>query len=146
MPVTALPEERRALSNEFEDNDNFFTSLSPPAYPKGINTALAEQGAILFHERDLWANGANANIPKAPGNGSCASCHGVYSPRHAANPAFLPDPRLKGVAGVITPIETIRTDPARKGLMADERKRRAWNTSFLAYNDGVVGAINKLGN
>ncbi|RKH14567.1 hypothetical protein D7V97_02770 [Corallococcus sp. CA053C] len=133
--LTRSPEERRALSNEFEDNDNFFTSLSPPAYPKGINTALAEQGAILFHERDLWANGANANIPKAPGNGSCASCHGVYSPRHAANPAFLPDPRLKGVAGVITPIETIRTDPARKGLMADERKRRAWNTSFLAYND-----------
>ncbi len=127
--------ERRALTVEFEDNDNFFLSLSPPAYPKPINTALAERGAILFHERDLWANGANPHIPKTPGNGSCASCHGVYSPRHAANPAFLPDPRLKGISGVITPIETIRTDPARKDLMADERKRRAWNTSFLAYND-----------
>nr|WP_323381901.1 hypothetical protein [Myxococcus dinghuensis] len=129
------PEKRRALTIEFEDNDNFFLSLSPPLFPKSINTALAEQGAILFHERDLWANGANANIPKAAGNGSCASCHGVYSPRHAANPAFLPDPRLKGIAGVITPIETIRTDPARKELMQDERKRRAWNTSFLGYND-----------
>nr|WP_224243108.1 hypothetical protein [Hyalangium gracile] len=127
--------ERRALTAEFEDNDNFFLSLSPPPYPKTINTALAEQGAVLFHERDLWANGANADIPKTPGNGSCASCHGVYSPRYAANPAFLPDPRLKGISGVITPIETIRTDPARVQLMADERKRRAWDTSFLAYND-----------
>ncbi|NMO19166.1 hypothetical protein HPC49_41810 [Pyxidicoccus fallax] len=127
--------ERRALTAEFDDNDNFFLSLSPPTFPKPINTALAEQGAILFHERDLWANGANADIPKAPGNGSCASCHGVYSPRHAADPAYLPDPRLKGIAGVITPLETIRTDPARAGLMADERKRRAWNTSFLAHND-----------
>lgn len=127
--------ERRALTAEFEDNDNFFVSLSPPAYPKPINTALAEQGAVLFHERDLWANGANATIPKTPGNGSCASCHGVYSPRYAANPAYLPDPRLKGISAVITPIETIRTDPARKDLMADERKRKAWNTSFLAYND-----------
>ncbi|QAT83669.1 hypothetical protein EJ065_2085 [Corallococcus coralloides] len=127
--------QRRALTAEFEDNDNFFLSLSPPTYPKTVNTALAEQGAVLFHERDLWANGANADIPKAEGNGSCASCHGVYSPRYAANPAYLPDPRLKGIAGVITPIETIRTDPARKDLMADVRKRRAWNTSFLAHND-----------
>lgn len=129
------PAERRALTAEFDDNDNFFISLSPPVYPKTVNTTLAEQGAVLFHERDLWANGANANIPKAPGNGSCASCHGVYAPRYAANPAYLPDSRLKGIAGVITPIETIRTDPARVGLMEDERKRRTWNTSFLAYND-----------
>ncbi|MDY7226567.1 hypothetical protein [Hyalangium rubrum] len=133
--LTRTPPQRRALTVEFEDNDNFFLSLSPPPYPKAINTALAEQGAVLYHERDLWANGANANIPKQQGNGSCASCHGVYSPRYAANPAYLPDPRLKGIAGVITPIETIRTDPARAQLMADERKRRAWNTSFLAYND-----------
>ncbi|NNB92332.1 hypothetical protein HI113_00140 [Corallococcus exiguus] len=129
------PAQRRAMTVEFEDNDNFFISMSPPTYPKTVNAALAEQGAVLFHERDLWANGANANIPKAPGNGSCASCHGVYSPRHAADPAYLPDPRLKGVAGVITPIETIRTDPARKDLMADIRKRKAWNSSFLGYND-----------
>nr|WP_224364896.1 hypothetical protein [Hyalangium versicolor] len=127
--------ERRALTAEFEDNDNFFLSLSPPVFPQTINTTLAEQGAVLFHERDLWANGANASIPKTPGNGSCASCHGVYSPRYAANSAYLPDARLKGIAGVITPIETIRTDPARSQLMADERKRRAWDTSFLAYND-----------
>lgn len=127
--------DRRALAPEFEDNNNFFISLSPPVYPKTVNTTLAEQGAVIFHERDLWANGANASIPKQPGNGSCASCHGVYSPRHAANPAYLPDPRLKGVAGVITPTATIGTDPQRVGLMADERKRRAWNSSWWAYNE-----------
>ncbi len=127
--------QRRALTSEFEDNDNFFLSLSPPPYTMPVDTALAEQGAVVFHERDLWANGANAGTPRPPGNGSCASCHGVYSPRHAADPSFLPDPRLKGIAGVITPSETIKTDPQRAGLMADERKRRAWNTSYLAYND-----------
>lgn len=127
--------ERRALEPEFEDNNNFFLSLSPPKFPGAINTPLAEQGAVLFHTRDLWQGGANATIPRQPGNGSCASCHGVYSPRYAANPAFLPDPRLKGVAGVITPIETIQTDPQRVGLMADERKRRAWNSSWWSYNE-----------
>ena len=127
--------KRRALATEFEDNNNFFLSLSPPKYPGTINTTLAEQGAVIFHTRDLWANNANAEIPKQPGNGSCASCHGVYAPRYANDPAFLPDPRLKGVAGVITPTETIGTDPQRVGLMADERKRRAWNSSWWAYNE-----------
>ncbi|WP_290689777.1 hypothetical protein [Aquabacterium sp.] len=129
---------RRNIYYEFEDINIWLLTLSPPTYKNedgAIDTTLAEQGAVIFHERDLWANGANANIPKQPGNGSCASCHGVYSPRHAADPAFLPDPRLKGVAGVITPIETIRTDNKRMGVMADETKRRAWETSWLAYNE-----------
>lgn len=126
--------QRRALRTDFEDINTFLISMSPPKYPKPINTSLAEQGAVIFHERDLWSNG-NASIPRPQGNGSCASCHGVYSPRHAADPNYLPDPRLKGVAGVITPIETIRTDPRRKELMADERQRRAWNSSWWAYNE-----------
>ncbi len=131
--------ERRAMTAEFEDNDNFFISLSPPQYTQTINKALAEQGAVLFHEKDLWASGANADIPAPEGNGSCAGCHGVYSPRYAADPNYLPDPRLKGVAGVITPIEIIGTDPARVELMADERKRRAWDSSFMAYNEMSPG-------
>ena len=126
---------RRGLEPEFEDINNFLISLSPAKYPKTVNTTLAEQGAVLFHERNLWANGANAVIPKPAGNGSCASCHGVYSPRHAADSNYLPDPRLKGVAGVVTPIETIRTDPRRMQLMADIRQRRAWNSSWWAYNE-----------
>lgn len=127
--------QRRALETEFEDINNFLLSLSPRQYPMSVNTPLAEQGAVVFHERDLWAEGANSNIPKTPGNGSCASCHGVYSPRYAADPNYLPDPRLKGVAGVITPIETIQTDPSRKDLMADVRQRRAWNASWWGYNE-----------
>jgi hypothetical protein len=128
--------ERRNIYYEFEDINVWLLSLSPPKWDQGpIDTALAEKGAVIFHERDLWANGANAGIPKQPGNGSCASCHGVYSPRHAANPAFLPDPRLKGVAGVITPMATIQTDDKRVGVMEDERKRRAWQTSWFAYNE-----------
>ena len=126
---------RRGLEPEFEDINNFLISLSPAKYPKVINTTLAEQGAVLFHERNLWANGANGVIPKPAGNGSCASCHGVYSPRHAADPNYLPDARLKGVAGVVTPIETIRTDSRRMQLMADIRMRRAWNSSWWAYNE-----------
>ena len=129
------PTQRRDLRVDFEDINNFLISMSPPKYPKPIDTALAEQGAVLFHERDLWAGDDNADIPRPQGNGSCASCHGVYSPRHAADPAYLPDPRLKGVAGVITPYETIGTDPRRMHLMTDERQRRAWNASFWAYNE-----------
>jgi mono/diheme cytochrome c family protein len=133
--LTRSAADRRALAPEFEDNNNFFLSLSPPKYSGAINTTLAEQGAVIFHTRDLWASGANATIPKQPGNGSCASCHGVYSPRYAADTTYLPDPRLKGVAGVITPTATIGTDPQRVGLMADERKRRAWNSSWWGYNE-----------
>jgi mono/diheme cytochrome c family protein len=126
---------RRNLEDEFEDINNFLISLSPATYPKTINTSLAEQGAVIYHERDLWAGSVNAAIPRPAGNGSCASCHGVYSPRHAADPNYLPDPRLKGVAAVVTPIETIRTDPQRMQLMADERQRRAWNSGWWAYNN-----------
>ena len=129
---------RRNIYYEFEDINVWLMALSPPMYKNeggAIDVPLAEKGAVIFHERDLWANGANGDIPKQPGNGSCASCHGVYSPRHAANPAFLPDPRLKGVAGVITPYETIQTDDKRVGLMQDEKKRRAWQTSWFAYNE-----------
>ncbi len=127
---------RRALATEFEDNNNFFLSLSPPKYPGTINTPLAEQGAVIFHTRVTCGPTTRTRRSRSSaGNGSCASCHGVYAPRYANDPAFLPDPRLKGVAGVITPTETIGTDPQRVGLMADERKRRAWNSSWWAYNE-----------
>lgn len=127
--------QRRALATEFEDVDNYFLSLSPPTYTGPVNIPLAEIGAVLFHEKNLWANGADTGIPKPPGNGSCAGCHGVYSPRYAANPDYLPDPRLKGVAGVIVSIETINTDRARFGLMANPAMQRAWSASWWGYND-----------
>ncbi len=36
---------------------------------------------------------------------------------------------------MVTPIETIRTDPQRMQLMADERQRRAWNSGWWAYTE-----------
>ncbi|HVL02452.1 MAG TPA: hypothetical protein VM553_21680, partial [Dongiaceae bacterium] len=129
-------EERRAVEVDFENVDAFMNSLSPPAYPhpEQIDTRLAEAGAVLFHTKDLWANGANDNIPKPDSNGSCAGCHGVYSPRYAADPTMLPDPRMKGVAGVTTPIEIIRTDPERTNVVSDPMKV-AWNTSWWSYDE-----------
>ena len=129
-------EERRALEPTFENVDAFMNSLSPPTfpYPDMIDQRLAEAGAVLFHTRDLWSNGSNSDIPRPEGNGSCASCHGVYSPRYAADPTMLPDPRLKGVAGVNTPLEIIRTDPERTNVMSDPMKV-AWNTSWWAYDE-----------
>ena len=129
-------EERRALEPTFENVDAFMNSLSPPPfpYPDTIDRNLAEAGAVLFHKRDLWSGDGNAHIPKPAGNGSCASCHGVYSPRFAADPTMLPDPRLKGIAGVNTPLEIIRTDPERTNVMSDPMKV-AWNTSWWAYDE-----------
>jgi hypothetical protein len=123
-----------ALEPKFEQVHVFLDSLSPPRYPKKINVKLAREGAILFHDKDLWADSRNQAIPRPPGNGSCASCHGVYSPRFAHDPKYLPDPRLKGVEANITPLETIQTDPARSRLAAPQWPR-AWNTSWWGYDN-----------
>ena len=126
--------EVRALEPKFERVHVYLDSLSPPEFPGKIDTKLAEEGAILFHEKNLWEDSRNRAIPKQPGNGSCASCHGVYSPRYANDPKFLPDPRLKGIEANITPIETIDTDPARTRLV-NEQFKRAWDTSWWGYDD-----------
>lgn len=125
--------EKKAVEPDFENIMAYLNSLSPPPFPGEIDTALAESGAVLFHSKDLWANPVNDDIPRPEGNGSCASCHGVYSPRYAADPTMLPDPRLIGIAGVITPLETIGTDPARTNLASPEFKR-AWDTSWWGYD------------
>lgn len=116
----------------------YIESLQSPAYPGSVNTALAEQGAILFHSKNLWAPGLNEDIPKPPGNGSCASCHGAYSPRYVNDPTYLADPRLEGIAGYIAPIEQIRTDPQRlrgftKALL------ETMSTSWFSYPEGSPG-------
>jgi len=126
--------EKKATEPEFENVVAFLESLSPPAYPRPVDTALAEAGAILFHAKDLWADPVNRDLPRPPTNGSCAGCHGVYSPRFAADPRWLPDPRLKGIAGYITPIDEIRTDPARTRLASKEFKV-AWDTSWWGYDE-----------
>ena len=128
--------EKKALEPDFENVMAYLNSLSPPSYPKPIDTGLAEAGAILFHTKDLWdcpECEANRHLPKPETNGSCAGCHGVYSPRYANDPTMLPDPRLKGIVGYITPIGIVGTDPARTHLATPEFKV-AWDTSWWGYD------------
>lgn len=118
----------------------YIESLQSPPYPGPVDTALAEQGAILFHSKNLWANGLNTDIPKPPTNGSCAGCHGAYSPRYVNDPAYLADPRLEGIAGYIAPIEQIRTDPQRlKGFT--KSLLETMSTSWFSYPEGSPGYV-----
>ncbi len=124
-----------------QDLEAYFLSLESPAYPGEIDVPLAEQGAVLFHTKDLWAEEGNADHPQPlGGNGSCASCHGVYSPRYANDPNFLEDPMFEGVAGHISPLEVINTDPARSDMLTPTL-RAGWDTTFWAYTDGVEGWV-----
>ncbi|NKI16817.1 hypothetical protein HCU74_05210 [Spongiibacter sp. KMU-166] len=100
--------------------DHWLMTLKSPAYPEAlIDTGLAEVGAILFHEKDLWAGRENAadlvemKTKGYAGNGSCASCHGAYSPRYVNDERYLDDPMLEGLASYVTPINAIGTDRVR---------------------------------
>ena len=87
-------------------------TLPSPRYPGEIDTALAEKGAILFHAKDLWEPALDNPVPRpAEGNGSCASCHGAYSPRYAHDPAYLETPELAGFAAYTVPMSIAGTDP-----------------------------------
>jgi len=126
----------KAQAPRFEQVKSYIESLSLPAYPRGIDLQQAEAGAILFHAKDLWAGDGNSDIPRPAGNGSCASCHGAYSPRYAADPSILPDPRLQGIGAYLVPLEIIGTDPNRAtqvgGPQADAM-RTSWDTSWMGY-------------
>lgn len=99
-------------------------TLAPPRYPGAVDTALAEAGAILFHAKDLWAPSLNNPAPKPAdgGNGSCASCHGVYSPRFAHDPSFLDTPELMGIAARTLPMAVVGTDPVYAEAMQSLRQ------------------------
>ena len=117
----------------------FITSLESPEYPGEIDTALAEQGAILFHTKDLWALDANQDKPRPlGGNGSCASCHGAYSPRFVNDPSYLETPALEGVAAHISPLEVIGTDRARARELSGYL-RDAYSTTWWAFPEGQPG-------
>ncbi|NKI16252.1 hypothetical protein HCU74_02350 [Spongiibacter sp. KMU-166] len=113
----------------------WLTSLESPKYPGEIDIALAEQGAILFHVKDLRAAPGNEGKLPTEGNGSCASCHGVTSPRFANDPAFLDDPALEGIAAYRVPLDVIGTDPAHFDHVG-EAMADAWDSSFWSYTDG----------
>ncbi len=121
------------------DVANYFLSLESPTFPGSIDTALAEQGAVLFHSKDLWAVPANADRPRpSGGNGSCASCHGAYSPRYVHDPGYLETPALEGVAGHIVPLDVIGTDPARSDMLTPTLRQR-WATTYWGYPDNLEG-------
>jgi mono/diheme cytochrome c family protein len=118
------------------------TTKSPP-WPEvvsPINTALAEQGAVLFHTKNLFA-GANAERPKPDGgNGSCASCHGAYSPRYVNDPKYLESPDFEGIADHIVKPEVLGTDRVRLDA-ANIEFTDVWDTSWWAYPDHQPGYI-----
>jgi len=126
----------KAENPAFEQVKTWIESLELPDYPRPIDTAKAEAGAILFHSLDLWARAGNEAIEQPPGNGSCASCHGAYSPRFANDPAILSDPRLRGIAGYMVPVAIVGTDRNRAnqvGGLHGDQMNAAWNTSWLGY-------------
>ncbi|TXH03163.1 MAG: hypothetical protein E6R07_12735, partial [Nevskiaceae bacterium] len=144
-----------------EDLATFFLSLKSPEWPQGyctntdgtpvtnakpgcIDRALAEQGAVLFHSKNLWAMDGNKDRPKPlGGNGSCASCHGVYSPRYVNDPAYLETPALEGVAGHISPLAVIDTDHARSDMLTPTLRQR-WVSTYWGYPDGTPGWIDPV--
>jgi hypothetical protein len=150
--VNGLPGDD-VVENEgiFESVHDWTLTVEAPDYPQGyctgangaaapgdkpgcINRAQAEQGAILFHEKNLWADGKNADIPKPHGNGACAGCHGAYSPRYANDKRFLPDPKMIGENSYTVPIEIINTDPAQAEGWGSE-VRSIVSTFWWAYPD-----------
>lgn len=122
-----------------QDLEAYFLTLTSPAFPGEINTALAEAGAILFHSKDLWAHEGNVDQPRPDGgNGSCASCHGAYSPRFVNDPNFLEDPQFEGVASHISTLDVIGTDAARSDMLSPTL-RTGWNSTWWAYPEGTEG-------
>jgi formylglycine-generating enzyme required for sulfatase activity len=123
------------------DMNAWIETQKSPAYPFPIDTALAEQGARLFHELNLWAPSRNNPVrePEIPnsggvraGNGSCASCHGAYAPRYVNDPAYLDSPELEGIAAYQVPLDIIGTDPQR--LIANNQSvQTAGRDSFFGY-------------
>jgi mono/diheme cytochrome c family protein len=133
-PIPSSPDQTNAwVSAHAQDADHWILSLKSPLYPMPVDTALAEQGAILFHSKNLWAANLNNPVPKPEGgNGSCASCHGAYSPRYVNDPAYLDTPALEGVAAYISPKTVIGTDPARVDTY-NEGTMQALSNTYVGY-------------
>lgn len=122
--------------------NTWLDSLKSPPFPGPINQALAEQGAVLFHELDLWSR--PNPVPRPPqGNGSCASCHGAYAPRYVNDPNYLATPLLEGIAAYITPQRIIGTDPVRMRTN-NEAVQVAGATNFFGYPP-TIGTPNECG-
>ncbi|MDR3417900.1 MAG: hypothetical protein P4L83_17135 [Nevskia sp.] len=155
--VSQLPGDRIKLKEGYFDDVHLWQdSVEAPTYPYGFCTGangapgpndnpgciyepLAEQGAILFHSKNLWDPSLNNPVARpAGGNGSCASCHGAYSPQFANQPGFLPDPRMIGESSYTVPLEIIGTDPSQAEGWTPEL-RPGISTFWNAYPDAMPG-------
>jgi hypothetical protein len=117
---------RQWIEERDQDSQIWIEALKSPVYPLPIDVPLAEAGAILFHNKDLWGADLDNPVPRPPaGNGSCASCHGVYSPRFVHDTRYLDRPELEGIAAYVVPLRIIDTDPAR----------------FLSLDDGLKDSL-----
>lgn len=114
--------------------NTWIETLKAPQYPKNINIELAEEGAVLFHELNMWAPERNNKIARPEGNGSCASCHGAYSPFYVNDENFLDTPLLEGMAGYIVPLSIIGTDSVRVDV-SNEAFQTAGTKNFFGYPD-----------
>jgi hypothetical protein len=124
--------------------NDWAASLKAPLYPRAIDIPLAEQGAVLFHQMNLWAEGLNNPAPRPRGgNGSCASCHGAYSPRFVHDDRFLEDPALEGVASFVVPMAIIDTDPVRVEAN-NEGVQSAGSRNFFGYPE-TAGTLEDCG-
>ncbi len=142
--ASTLQEDRQWILDNQQESDAWIHSLRSPPWPESklgaIDIPLAEQGAILFHSKNLWAEEGNPSPQPDGGNGSCASCHGAYSPRYVNDLAYLDTPLLEGMASHIVPIEVINTDPRRlqgNSPRIAEASREAW----FAYAEGPYNEL-----
>jgi mono/diheme cytochrome c family protein len=138
---------------DFQDLDQWLNTIEAPKFVgPAIDAQLAEEGAILFHSKDLWADPANADIPRPSGNGACAGCHGAYSPRYIHQAGYLPDTRLGGMTGYTVPLAIVGTDSASSDffnapgvgiLGASGRKipSSLGNGLWMSYPDANAGYI-----
>lgn len=128
-----LSEDGKQWMRDHGGNMNIWVeSQKAPVYPFYVNRALAEEGAVLFHELDLWAEERNNPIDRPEGNGSCAGCHGAYAPRYVNNRDYLDTPELEGMAGYIVPLDIVGTDTARV-LTNNEGMQKAGSKNFFGY-------------
>ena len=105
---------RAWIEERDQDVQLWLEALTSPEFPRPIDASLAQAGAVLFHTKDLWAPELeNPVLRPEGGNGSCAGCHGAYSPRYVNDPSFLAQPELEGMASFIVPLTVIGTDAAR---------------------------------
>ncbi|HSW11868.1 MAG TPA: hypothetical protein VLI06_03440 [Solimonas sp.] len=133
-PIPAnLEAAKRFVEQHDQDAVAWILDRKSPAWPVSVDTALAEQGAVLFHSKDLFALPANVDRERPKGgNGSCASCHGAYSPRFVHDPSYLETPELEGIAAYVVPRDLIGTDPRRVDGN-DETASRYAEGDWFAY-------------